>query len=633
MKRKFKTLLTVLLTVGVIPLLNGQDKATRKDNERWQQKAKYYMEIDMDVNTNKYQGKQKLEYTNNSPDNLDRVFYHLYFNAFQPGSMMDVRSRTIADPDGRVTDRIFKLKENEIGYQKIQSLKQNGRDVKFSTEGTILEVTLNEPIKSGETVTFDMIWEAQVPVQIRRSGRDNAEGIRYSMAQWFPKMSEYDYQGWHANPYIGREFYGVWGDFDVKISIDQSYVIGGTGYLQNPQEIGFGYEKPGQTVNKKASNGKLTWHFIAPNVHDFMWAADPDYVHETRSLDNGTVLHFFHQKGQNDENWKMLPDLTVRAFEYANANFGLYPYEQFTVIQGGDGGMEYPMSTLITGAKRSMNSLLGVTIHEFMHDWYHGVLGSNESLHPWMDEGFTSYASSRISAHLRGNVPNEVTLDNLGSRAGQGGYLSVVRRGIEEPLSTHSDHYDHNSAYGSAAYGKGAVWMSQMGYVIGQQNLDKALLQYFEDWKFKHPNPNDLIRSFEKVSKLELDWYNEYFVYTTKQIDYSVASVLKDGNKTKVALQKMSQMPMPVDMVVTYKDGTKEVHYMALRMMRGEKPAETGDKRIVHPDWPWTNPTYELTIDRPIEDIASIVIDPSGRMADVNKENNSWTAPGVETKK
>lgn len=630
--RRYKIYQLALLMLATATL-SAQQKAQRADNERWQQKANYYMEIDMDVKTNRFQGKQKLEYTNNSPDELNRVFYHLYFNAFQPGSMMDVRSRTIKDPDGRVTDRISKLSEDEIGYQKIKSLKQNGKAVKYSVEGTILEVDLASPIKPGETVTFDMDFEAQVPVQIRRTGRDNAEGIRYSMSQWYPKMSEYDYKGWHANPYVGREFYGVWGNYEIKISIDKDYLIGGTGYLQNPLEIGHGYEEEGQRVNKKVKGGKLTWHFIAPNVHDFMWAADPDYQHDKIKMDNGTVLHFFHQKGQNDENWSKLPALTERAMSYANQHFGQYPYDQFTVIQGGDGGMEYPMSTLITGARSSMNGLLGVTIHEMMHDWYHGVLGSNESLHPWMDEGFTSYASSRINQHLRGAVrePGSNAIADLGSRAGQGSYIRLAQSGTEEPMSTHSDHYNLNSAYSASAYGKGAVWMSQMGYVIGEEARDKALLEYFDTWKFKHPNPNDLIRVFEKVSGLELDWYNEYFVFSTKRIDYGIKSVLKEGNKTHVTLEKVEQMPMPVDLVVTYKDGTKEVHYAALRIMRGEKKAETDDKRIVHPDWPWTNPSYEITLNRPIEDIASIEIDPSRRMADINRDNNKWEASKVET--
>ena len=295
----------------------------------YQQQANYVMNIELDDKNHRIDGTETITYTNNSPDQLEQVFYHLYFNAFQPGSMMDIRSRNIKDPDRRVGDRISKLSDEEIGYQKIKSLKQNGKKVDFVVEGTILEVQLNKPIATGETITLEMEFEAQVPLQIRRTGRDNAEGIRYSMAQWYPKLSEYDYQGWHANPYIGREFYGVWGNFDVKIAIDKEYLIGGTGYLQNPLEIGHGYEDAGQTVKQKVKKGKLTWHFKAPNVHDFMWAADPEYLHDKIKMANGTTLHFFHQEGQNVENWSKLPAITERAMEYANKNFGQYPYEQF----------------------------------------------------------------------------------------------------------------------------------------------------------------------------------------------------------------------------------------------------------------------------------------------------------------
>lgn len=620
--------------LSVASLLVAQEKANRSDNERWQQRVNYYMEIDMNVETNRFQGVQKLDYTNNSPEDLNMVFYHLYFNAFQPGSMMDVRSRTIQDPDRRVGDRISKLSDDEIGYQKIFSLKKDGIDLQYEVVGTILEVKLDNPIKPGQTVTFDMTFEGQVPLQIRRTGRDNAEGVRYSMAQWFPKMAEYDYQGWHADEYIGREFYGVWGDFELKLSIDKDYVVGGTGYLQNPLEIGHGYENPGDNVNQKIVDGKLTWHFIAPDVHDFMWAADPDYLHNKLTMKNGTVLHFFHQEGQNSDNWEKLRPLTEMSFEYANKYFGQYPYKQFSVIQGGDGGMEYPMSTLITGNR---GSLLGVTIHESMHDWYHGVLGSNEALHPWMDEGFTSYASSRISQHISRTTKGEsvpaTTIETIGSRSGQGSYLRSAASGNEEAMSTHSDHYDLNGIYSAAAYGKGAVWMSQMGYVIGEEARDRGLLEYFNRWKFKHPNPNDVLRVMEDVSGLELDWYNEYFVYTTKQVDYGIQGVVGQGQKTKVNLERVKKMPMPIDVVVTYTDGTKEVHYMALRMMRGEKPAETNDKRIVHEDWPWTHPSYEFTVDRPISEIASVVIDPSGRMADTDRKNNTWEAEKLEKKR
>jgi len=216
----------------------------------WQQHVDYTMDIDVDVTKFQYKGTQKLVYKNNSPDELSHVYYHLYFNAFQPNSQMDVRSRNIQDPDGRVTNRISKLKPEEIGYIKIGSLKQDGKNVQYKVVGTILEVTLSTPIKSGKSSTFDMTYDAQVPKQIRRSGQTNKEGVVLSMAQWYPKMAEYDFEGWHTPPYIAREFHGVWGDFDVTIHIDKNYTIGGTGYLQNPQEIGHGYEDKSKKLKK-----------------------------------------------------------------------------------------------------------------------------------------------------------------------------------------------------------------------------------------------------------------------------------------------------------------------------------------------------------------------------------------------
>ncbi|WP_185974321.1 M1 family metallopeptidase [Litoribacter populi] len=586
--------------------------------DRWQQAVNYEMEVDMDVQKNQYTGTQKLTYTNNSPDTLHRVFYHLYYNAFQPNSMMDVRSRTIADPDRRVGDRINNLKSDEIGYLKVNSLTLDGKQVEYEHVGTILEVDLSEPILPNSTVTLDMKFEGQVPLQIRRAGRDNEEGVRYSMSQWYPKLANYDYQGWHSNPYIGREFYGNWGDFDVKITIDKSYVLGGTGYVQNPNEVGHGYEEKGQKV--KSNRGKtLTWHFHAPKVHDFMWAADPNYTHDKIEMDNGvTVHHLYIKNEETEENWEKLKEYTPAAIEFMSENFGEYPYKQYSVIQGGDGGMEYPMSTLITG-HRSLGSLVGVMIHELAHSWFHGVLASNEALHPWMDEGFTSYASNLAMNELFAETPS----DNP-HRGSYRGYFRLVQSGLEEPLSTHADHYHTNAAYGAASYNKGAVFMEQLGYIIGKENRDKGMLKYWDTWQFKHPNPNDVIRVMEKQSGLELDWYKEYWVYTTKTIDYAVNGV-EDYNsgKSKITLERKGQMPMPIDLVVTYQDGSQELVYLPLVIMRGEKPEEEGmPTRIKTQRWPWTNPSIEVTLDRPKSDIKSVEIDPSGRMADVDRENN-----------
>ena len=264
--------------LALLMVISFSSLSMRAQDYRWQQRVEYTMDVHLEDATHHVRGAQKLVYYNNSPDTLTKVYYHLYFNAFQPGSMMDVRSRNIADPDRRVLDRISKLKDNEIGYQHILSLKQDGKDVSFRVDQTLLEVILAKPILPRTKTVFEMKYESQVPLQVRRSGRDNREGIAYSMTQWYPKMAEYDYQGWHADQYVAREFHGVWGDFDVTINIDPKFVIGGTGKLQNPDKIGHGYEKPGTVVTQPL--GELSWHFIAKDVIDFAWAADPEYKHD-----------------------------------------------------------------------------------------------------------------------------------------------------------------------------------------------------------------------------------------------------------------------------------------------------------------------------------------------------------------
>lgn len=591
--------------------------------DRWQQRVKYVMNIDMNVQTNRFNGKQKLEYWNNSPDTLTRVFYHLYWNAFQPNSMMDTRSRrqgTISlgtDPRGnerldwdqRVRDRILKLKPDEYGYQKIFSLKMNGRPQSFKVEETILEVKLDKPILPKSKVSFEMDFEAQVPLQIRRSGRDNTlTKVRYSMSQWYPKICEYDYEGWHPTPYVAREFYGVWGDFDVSISIDKKYILGGTGYLQNPNQVGYGYETPGAKITRPAGD-KLTWRFIAPTVHDFVWAADTAYVHVSRKLSDSLTVHVLYKPtNATAKQWEDLLNMAEKALPYIEKTFGPYPYKQYSFIHGGDGGMEYPMATLIIGP--------GAAIHEWMHSWYYGLLGTNESLYPWMDEGFTQYAEERVTSFLM----NDAGFPYEDEYAG---YFNLVRSGREEPLSTHADHYNTNFAYGNAVYSKGAVFMEQLGYIVGAQVRDKILLEYYRLWRFKHPNASDFIRVAEKVSNMKLDWYKEFWIYSTKTIDYGVDSLWEEGGKTKIRLRNIGLIPMPVDLQLTFKDGTKELHYIPLDLMYGEKPEETDTiSRKIYEPWHWTSLTYTIETNRRLTEITTAEIDPSRRMADLERRNN-----------
>ena len=579
----------------------------------WQQEAHYQMDINFDSENHRFDGNQELTFINHSPDTLKKVFYHLYFNAFQPGSMMDIRSRTILDADKRVGDRISKLKDNEVGRQQIISLKHNNKDLKFVHDRTILEVFLENQILPGDTAIFSMEFKAQVPVQIRRSGRMNKEGIDYSMSQWYPKMCEYDTDGWHTNPYVGREFYGVWGSFEVNINMDASYTIAATGVLQNAEEIGHGYSNTAvdTTLNR------LTWKFKADKVHDFVWAADPEYTHDIVVNDNGPDFHLFYLKGEKTKEWENLGPYMIETFAYADKNFGKYPYPHYSIIQGGDGGMEYPMATLITG-HRNLKSLVGVCVHEAMHSWYQGMLATNESLFAWMDEGFTSYASNRIEQKL---FPEDWPDTHESSYKG---YKRIAKSKYEEPLCTHADHFNTNWAYGTASYSKGVVILDQLSHIVGQDIVDRSLLRYFKEWSFKHPTASNFKRIVERESGIELDWYFDYFVNTTKTIDYAISEFSSTKNGSIILLNK-GEMPMPIEIEVVLTNGDHLMYYIPTVLMRGEKEIEATTTQL--DDWAWTNPTYSIFLKHKASEIFSINLHPKGSIADVELLNDYLIIP------
>ncbi len=644
---KYFKLNVFVAVLMMIITMNSYGQGGKKETSN---KVKYTMTIDMDVKTNKFTGKQTVEYWNNSPDTLDRVFFHLYWNAFQPNSMMDVRSRRqgsitrrdregneFGDWDPRVRDRIANLKPDEIGYQNVSSIKMNGRTQTTKLHETILEVNLDKPIAPGTKVVFDMVYDAQVPLQVRRSGRDNPQtGVRYTMTQWYPKMAAYDKNGWHPTPYIGREFYGVWGDFDVTINIDRSYIIGGSGYLQNPNAIGYGYEDKDVKVKRPTGN-KLSWRFLAPDVHDFAWAADPEFKHIKRQIPNGPTIHVLYKNPENssqeDARWNHISEASEIVYPFIKSKFGAYPYKQYSYVHGGDGGMEYAMTTMLAGPS------LGTAFHEWMHSWYQMVLGINESLYPWMDEGFTEFSTNlveeyyrreMVKKHLSNNPTEARKSDSIALNAkpryhqsNYNGYLALAKSGREEPMSTHADHYNTNYAYSNAAYSKGAVFLEQLGYIIGAETRNRVLLDLYNAYKFKSPDADDFIRLAEKASGIKLDWYKNYWVNTTNTIDYGIDSLWEQGGATNVRLKNTGSIPMPVDVKISFKDGTTEWHYIPMYLMFGEKPAEEGqENRIVYESWKWTHPTYEINTKRKLVDIVSVEIDPSYRMADIERRNN-----------
>lgn len=575
----------------------------------WQQHVDYKMDINMDVSDFTFNGKQELVYTNNSPDTINKVYYHLFFNAFQPGSQMDVRSRTIRDPDRRVGSRIFELEEKDYGILDVISLKQDGKKIVFEQKGTVLLARLNSPLLPGEKTTLSMVFDGQVPLQIRRSGKLNKEGVDLTMTQWFPKLSEYDEEGWHPNPYIGREFHGVWGDYTVNITIDKNYVVGGTGYLQNVDEIGHGYGEK----TKETKGSLLTWKFYAPNVHDFAWAADPEFIHDIKKSESGVDLHFFYKPDVNVENWKKLQDDSVGLMDYFEEAIGPYPWKQYSIIQGGDGGMEYAMCTMITG-QRPYPSLFGVTAHEMAHAWFQHLLATNEAKHPWMDEGFTEYITSLAEEAVVGKpsrYPHKSSYDR---------YYLLVNSGVEQAQTVHSDRYDYNFAYGASSYSKGSVFLSQLGYIIGKDNLDKTLKRYYEEFKFKHPTPNDFKRVAEKVSDMELEWYLNDWTRTDHKIDYGLDISSLQSDRI-ITLKRKARMPMPLDVEVSFSDGTKDMYYIPTDLMHGNKKFSSNNVYYMQA-WTWASPEYDFVV-QGNKKVVKVEIDPSKRLADYNQMDNS----------
>jgi len=441
------------------------------------------------------------------------------------------------------------------------------------------------------------------------------------MTQWYPKIAEYDDMGWHAYEYIGREFHSPWGDYDVKITMPANYVVAAGGVVQNPDEVGHCYTDKA-VKHKKPKDKQLTWHFKADNVIDFAWAADPQYTHYEVQVPNGPTVRYFFQPGMEYEDaWmKMIKEYTIPLFTTMAETYGPYPYPEYSVIQGGDGGMEYPMATLITG-DRPFESLYGVTSHELAHSWFQMMMASNEALYAWMDEGMTSFADAEVSQ----KVFNEEGNAHAGAI---NSYIRLVESGANEPANQHSDYFATNYAYGIAAYVKGRLLLSQLEYIMGEEVFDSAMKRYYEEWRFKHPTPNDFIRVMEKESGLQLQWFMRQWLNTTRTIDYAVANVsasdMAEGLSV-ATIESKGLIQMPVEITVQYHgDRADELIYIPLNEMYGEKQFGSMSPTKTLKPWVWVEPTYEVIIHAEPSEIENIIIDAGGHTADVVRENNSW---------
>jgi len=603
----------------------------------WQQHVDYTINVNVLTETHTLDGTLDVTYTNNSPDTLRSIFFHLYYNAFQPGSMMDQRGRDIGSR--LVTDRISKLPQSEWGIYTIPTVTANGNQAIFKINGTIMEVILPTPLAPSQQVKIELPnYKVQVPRVIRRGGWMSSEGVEYSMSQWYPKIAEYDQEGWHTQEYIAREFYGVWGNFDVKITLPSSYTVGASGECQNPTEVNHGYDQIAGGIKKGKvgptySKSNTTWHFKAENVHDFAWVADIDYVHEWLTMSTGTVVHSLY-KSQVAPLWVNSLYYTEFAIESYNKFYGTYPYKNFSNTQAGDGGMEYPQLIMITGY-RGEGSLAGVTAHEVAHQWFYGMLGSNESREAFMDEGFTSYATTKSMQRLWGRdqrPPGSVRswldwflpeFDNKSDN--YRGYQSLAKQEYEEPLVIPHDWFREDVNAGQV-YSKTQAALSMLEYTLGDSVFDHGMKTYFDKWHFKHPHLIDFQKVMEEVSGTDLDWFFDEWFRTTRTLDYQACGVSSDEQpdgkyKTEVRLANRDLAVMPIDLLLHYTDGTTQDATIPLATIHGLGYQKPGNNRIFFPAWDWTSRTYENSTITP-KPVSWIEIDTSWRLQDLNWLNN-----------
>lgn len=556
----------------------------------WQQLVHYEISGELDDAVHKFTGQQAITYTNYSPDSLKELYFHLYWNAFTKGSHSFAFN-------GRTSD------EPPESYGSIlpSSVTVDGTALSINILESIGQVKLKTPIAPGGQVKISMNFVSTVPDCFERAGKNNSAGTDYTFTQWYPKLCRYDKQGWHTDPYFGREFAGTFGTYDVNITLNSAYTVAGTGEAKMKTYLTSGW-KSSDKKEKKAK--KTTWSFHAERVHDFAWAAEKEWVHKSLMID-GIAFNFFFSN-TTASSWEALIEDWPKAYAICKQEFGVYPYSQFSFIQAGEGYMEYPMCTMLEG-----RASFSTACHEFMHNFFYGIYGSDENLHHWMDEGVTSYATDRLT-----NITQSATFPAVGA------FLSYnySRLEVEEPIATAANHFQTNQAYYNAAYYKGQLFVEMIRYIIGDNKMRDGFGKYYEQWKFKHPEPNDFVKVFEDVSGMELTWFQNYWLNTVQTIDVSIDAMV---NKTKEidVLFSRKGIPVPVEFDVILKNGDVQHYYIPIDLTNNVKSDFTYPTQVLDV-WSCAHKKYQVTLKINSKEVKSIVIDPQRILPDIQPEDN-----------
>lgn len=579
---------------------------TSAQGNYWQQKVDYKIEVKLNDTLHTLDAFITIDYQNNSPNTLDTIYFHLWPNAYRDQSTP--LSQQMLE-NGKTS--FWYSKEEQRGYISKIDFKVNAEVCKWdyvTPDHEICAVVLNTPLKTGQTVRISTPFHVKLPETFSRMGHI---GQSYQITQWYPKPAVYDKYGWHTFPYLDQgEFYSEFGSFDVSITLPKNYVVGATGDLQDTSEINFMNDLAAQAADKSAwtdggdmkfppsSKEFKTLHYKQKNIHDFGWFADKRY----HVLKGEVELPHSHNKvttwalftNNQPSLWSRAPEYLHDAIQYYSLWIGEYPYKQVTAVDGtisAGSGMEYPNVTVI-GEEKNAFSLDDVITHEVGHNWFYGMLGTNERDHAWMDEGINTYYENR---YIETKYPNQKLVGKMNPGLAEFldviqykhkyefdfGYQLMARENEDQPIElTSSKFTDLN--YDISVYGKTTLILEYLENYLGKEEFDSIMQQYFRTWQYKHPQPEDFRKIFETGTGKDLNWFFDDLMKTTKKIDYKVSRLEKNrGNDSLyVALKNVNDIASPVvvslvksDSIIysTWVDGFKGSQTIALPNWKADK--------------------------------------------------------------
>jgi hypothetical protein len=600
-------------------------------SQYFQQDVSYQIEVKLDDKNHTLNGFESFTYKNNSPQTLDVIYMHVWPNAYK--NKETALAQQLKRNDG---DKIAKAEAKDLGFIDSLDFKVNGNQVKWDYDPKHIDIVvlhLASPLAPGQQIQISTPFKVKIPSgSLSRLGHI---GQSYQITQWYPKPAVYDQNGWNAMPYLNQgEFYSEFGDFDVKITVPANYVVGATGELQTASEIAFLNDKVNESkkkleklLNQETDRSKnfpesatewKTIQYKQDRVHDFAWFADKRFLVLKGEVvlphSKETVTTWAMFTPQNAKLWSNALEYLHDGTYYYSLWNGDYPYKHVTAIDGtisAGGGMEYPMITVI-GNSSSKEELEVVIVHEVGHNWFYGILGSNERVHGWMDEGLntlnemryvqTKYPdNTRFSDMVAGGRFHLGDLDHHDS--GDIMYRSLASFGLDQPLETHSDDFSSFN-YGAIMYQKtGVIFFYLMDY-LGAEKFDAAMSAYYQQWKFKHPQPADLQKTLETQTGKDLNWLFKDLIQTTKHIDYKVKTVQIAKTGTVVKLANKGQVNGPIEVNIYGQDQKVETVW-----------AEPGQKSVL--------------VQTPFASISKVEIDRLNDIPELNRQNNLWVKDQV----